>query len=110
MNRHLGSTVAALILVALWTTPCFATETPRSLWVKAKCALCHGEDGRGDTQSGRQVKVRDLRLEGTQKKSDEDLSKAVRGGHNKMPSFKTRLTKEEVSTLVFRIRDFAKEK
>ena len=63
MTRKLVHAVVLMILVAAWTMPCFAEETPGTLWVTAKCALCHGEDGRGNTPSGKQMNVRDLRAE-----------------------------------------------
>ena len=109
MTRTFGPAIAVSILVASWTTPCLAAETPHALWVKAKCALCHGEDGRGDTPSGRQTGVPDLRSDEIQKKSDEELSKAVGGGHKKMPSFKNRLTNEQVAKLIAYVRDLAKK-
>ena len=109
MTRKLVHAVVLMILVAAWTMPCFAEETPGTLWVTAKCALCHGEDGRGNTPSGKQMNVRDLRADEIQKKSDEELSKTVSGGHKKMPSFRNRLTAEQVSKLVSYVRDFARK-
>ena len=76
MTRTLGPAIAVSILVVVLTAPCLAAETPHALWVKAKCALCHGEDGRGDTPSGKQTHVPDLRSDEVQKKSDEELAKA----------------------------------
>ena len=32
-------------------------QDPKELFAKSKCVLCHGEDGRGDTEKGRKFKA-----------------------------------------------------
>ncbi len=87
-----------------------AGDTPHMLWVKAKCALCHGEDGSGNTEAGRSKKVRDLRSPEIQKMTDAELTSAIRAGHASMPGFGGQLTTQQVATLVTYIRGLAKPK
>lgn len=106
-----------LVLVTALAAMFFATgapaeDTPKGLWLKVKCALCHGEDGSSNTPQGKKTGAPDLRADEIQKLSDDELASRVEEGHAKMPSFKIQLTKDQVKMLVFYIRelDGAKKK
>ena len=75
---------------------------------KAKCAACHGSDGKGETSMGKTMKARDFASEAVQKMSDTDLADAISKGKGKMPAYKT-LTPDQVKGLVAYIRSFAKK-
>ena len=75
---------------------------------KAKCAMCHGPDGKGETSTGKMMKAGDFASEAVQKMSDADLSDAISKGKGKMPAYKT-LTPDQVKGLVTYIRSFAKK-
>lgn len=98
--------VAAAVLAA---PKAEAQDTPRGLWLKVKCALCHGEDGASNTPQGKKTGAPDLRVPEIQDLSDDELSKRVEEGHAKMPSFKIQLSKEQVRSLVFYIREIGKK-
>jgi mono/diheme cytochrome c family protein len=101
--------IATLVLFMLALSPgAFAVEPVAALWTKAKCALCHGKDGSGDTKQGKEMKVPDLRSEAVQKLTDDEIAKAVAGGHLRMPAFSTQLKPDEVRLLTQFIRDLAK--
>jgi mono/diheme cytochrome c family protein len=76
---------------------------------KAKCAMCHGADGKGETATGKAMKVKDFASEEVQKMSDEDLSEVISKGKGKMPAYKT-LTPEQVKDLAAYVRAFVKKK
>ena len=97
-----------LVLAILLLPVTASASSAAQLWVKAKCALCHAKDGSGNTDTGRKLKVRDLRLPEVQKLSDDEMTKAVQGGHDRMPGFKSQTSEAEVRLLVTRIRDLAK--
>jgi hypothetical protein len=101
-----------LTLLAIVATPHAATaaETPRGLWVKMKCALCHGEDGAGNTPAGKQKGVPDLRTDAVQSLKDEELLKPVVQGHAGMPPIQAKLSKEHSTLLVMYIRSLAAKK
>ena len=53
-----------------------------------QCATCHGKKGRGDGPSSTMVKARDLSAPEWQASvSDEQLTKVIREGKDKMPAF-----------------------
>jgi mono/diheme cytochrome c family protein len=86
-------------------------EHPSALF-KEYCIKCHGENGRGDTAKGRQLMARDFTDEEFQSsKRDADLIKTVTNGHEDMPPFGKKLTKEQIESLVKNdVRGFAKKK
>ncbi len=93
----------ALLLIAS-STPLFAADPPKQVWLKAKCAICHAVDGSGNTDEGRKRATPDLRSEQVQKKSDQELAADIREGHSRMPSFKVQLDDQQITFLVSYIR------
>jgi cytochrome c6 len=106
-----GIAVAALVLAAIAVagTPAKADAAAAEATFKAKCAMCHGPDGKGETATGKTMKVKDFTSEEVQKMSDVDLSAAISSGKGKMPAYKT-LTAEQVKDLVAYIRTLGKKK
>ena len=94
----------ALFALLLAAPAAWAAETPKDVWLKAKCALCHGLDGSGNTETGRKFKTPDLRLPKTQNLDDAALAKGIAGGHEKMPSFQKQVSAAHVKLLIAYIR------
>ena len=97
-----------LAWIGFLSTPVKANNTGEATY-KAKCAMCHGADGKGETATGKTMKVKDFASEEVQKMSDEDLSEVISKGKGKMPAYKT-LTPEQVKELVAHVRAFGKKK
>ncbi len=74
----------------------------------AKCAKCHGKDGKGVEKLAKTLKVEigKLNLTGkeTVKATDAALVKVTLGGRKKMPKFQGKLSPEEVQGLVQYLR------
>jgi cytochrome c6 len=77
---------------------------------KAKCAMCHGADGSGNTPAGKAMKARDLASSEVQSETDAQLTDIVTNGKNKMPAYKGKLTDDQIKGLIAYIRDLAKKK
>ena len=75
---------------------------------KAKCAPCHGADGKGQTPMGKAVKAQDLGSEAVQKQSDAQLTEIVNNGKGKMPGYKGKLTDAQIKELVSFMRTLKK--
>jgi len=71
---------------------------------KAKCAMCHGADGKGDTSMGKMMKIRDLSSADVQSQSDADLNGIITNGKGKMPKYDGKLTADQINDLVKYIR------
>jgi cytochrome c6 len=71
---------------------------------KAKCAMCHGPDGKGQTAMGKTLNLKDLGSAEVQSQSDADLTNTVTNGKGKMPKYDGKLTKDQISDVVKYIR------
>jgi mono/diheme cytochrome c family protein len=102
-------TIGAVVLTAIGflSAPAKAENTSEATY-KAKCAACHGPDGKGETTTGKAMKVKDFASEDVRKMSDADLSDAISKGKGKMPPYKT-LTADQVKDLLGYVRAFAKK-
>ncbi len=105
MKRRVLFVLSALILL---TSSVLGAETPRTAWINAKCALCHGMDGAGQTDTGKKVHTPDLRTPQVQDQTDEALGVSIAGGHARMPSFRKQADAERVRLLVAYIREIGK--
>lgn len=85
------------------------------LW-KARCSSCHGADGRGQTETGKKLKLPDFTSPGWQAKTTDDFIrnrvtnglKETRDGVDKeMPAFKDELQPEHVEAIIALIRGLA---
>jgi cytochrome c6 len=94
--------------LALWSTPAAADDAAATY--KAKCAMCHGADGKGDTQVGKKMGIHDFASPEVQKMNDEELIAATTKGKNKMPSYENKLSAAQIKELVAYIRQLAKGK
>ena len=77
---------------------------------KARCALCHGEDGRGQTNLGKQLKAFDLNSPKVQKNSNAQLKQVILQGKGNMPPFQAQLNAEQVNEILKYVRHFGKKK
>jgi mono/diheme cytochrome c family protein len=102
-------TAIAFVMVAVaGSTPLVAQDGP-SLY-KARCAMCHGADGKGETPIGKKMNIRDLGSPEVQKQTDAELTTIVSKGKAKMPAFEGKLTGEQIAQLVAHIRELGKKK
>ncbi len=98
-NRWIGrlaGVATGLVVSVFLGVPAKADNSAAEATYKAKCALCHGPDGKGETATGKTMKVKDFTSEEVQK------------GKGKMPAYKT-LTPEQVKGLLDYIRSLAKK-
>ncbi len=95
---------------AVMTASAAAADDAGKMTFEANCSVCHGEDGSGDTPIGMSLMIPDLRSDDVQKLSDAELIAIVTNGKDPMPSFKDKLTADEIKGVVGYVRTFAKKK
>jgi cytochrome c6 len=106
MNKKtlIAALVAALIPLAARAE---ADKKTERLW-KAKCASCHGADGKADTEQGKNMAIGDFTAAAWQKgHTDAQIKVAINDGvkrekngkQQEMDPFKEKLTPEQVDQL-----------
>ena len=75
---------------------------------KAKCQMCHGATGMGDTPAGKSMGAIPFNSPALVKASDADLIAATTSGKGKMPAYKAQLTAPQVAAVVAYIRTLQK--
>jgi mono/diheme cytochrome c family protein len=108
--------LALSLILAQSPTPAPAPVAPqpegKKLFTKAKCIKCHGEDGKGDTDKGQELKAPDFTSPGFRKEAtDDEMTDVILNGSKDhktlkilMPPYKDKLTQEEVQVLVRYVR------
>jgi mono/diheme cytochrome c family protein len=99
----LGLTGALLLGASLMGSPAKADVAAAEATFKAKCAGCHGADGKGKEM----MKTRDLASADVQKQSDADLTTIITKGKGKMPAYGS-LAPDQVKDIVAFIRSLKK--
>ena len=102
-----------LMIILLIAVPVFALSLPKATAARshvgenifrAKCAVCHGIDGAGETANGKKLRVPDLRSNRVQELSDDDLLDVVTNGKREMPSFGKKYRSDQLQQVVSYIR------
>lgn len=111
MKRTMWIAVLSAALLPLAARAEVDKKTERT-W-KAKCASCHGADGKGQTDQGAKMGIADYTTAAWQKsKTDDDIKKAITGGVNRekggkkqeMEGFAEKLPAEQIDQLVAYVR------
>lgn len=74
----------------------------------AKCAMCHGADGGGNTAMAKKLGIRDLKSEAVQSQSDAALLGIITKGKAKMPPYEKSLGADKCKELVAYVRKLGK--
>lgn len=83
----------------------------REIYAK-DCEACHGPKAEGGLAKvdNKQIKVPSLRADHAIKHTDEKLTKTITTGEEEMPSFKDKLTADEINLMVRYIRKVVQAK
>jgi mono/diheme cytochrome c family protein len=100
----LNRSIAAIVWLAACTIAPAHAQGPGADTFKTRCAMCHGVDGKANTPAGKAFKAASLRDPMVVNASDDELVVIVKNGKNKMPSFKDKLTDDQVKAVIAYIR------
>lgn len=92
-------------VIALCNTSALAQDAAGTF--KAKCAMCHGADGKG-SPIGLKMGAHDFTSADVQKQTDAQLTEIITKGKNKMPAYEGKLKDTEIKDLVTFIRSLKK--
>src|SRR5215813_2032125 len=94
---------ASLAGVFLLSVAAKGDDKSASLY-KAKCAVCHGAAGKGDSPAGKNMGVVSFSDPKVAGKSDAELKDVIEKGKNKMPAYGKSLKPDEIQGLVAFLR------
>jgi cytochrome c6 len=97
----------AIVYFAAFTLTTRAQDSGADTY-KAKCQMCHGADGLGNTPVGKMAKIVSLKDPTVINANDADLIAVVTNGKNKMPPNKGKLTEDQITAVVAYIRTLQK--
>ena len=105
-NRMAGIPIAlCLASTFLLSTHAKADTAATEATYTAKCASCHGADGKGKEA----LKTQDFASAAVQSMSDAELTAVITDGKGKMPAYYKSLKPDRVKDLVAYIRSFGKK-
>lgn len=118
MNLITVGALAGIVFVTMLPGRAFGEVDKKILrtW-KAKCASCHGEDGKGATEQGKKMGVRDMSsAEFAKATTDAKMTDAIANGvkqtkdgkTQQMEPYKDKLKPEDISALVAYVKSFKK--
>ncbi len=113
MKRRIVSTVRAVLTLAaaIFALAASARAQDAPALFKARCSVCHGADGSGNSAMGKTLGAPDLHSDAIQKQTDTQLIDAITNGvGKKMPAFKDKLTDAQIKNLVGYIRDLVRKR
>jgi mono/diheme cytochrome c family protein len=109
-NMNVRSSAIATVLAVVLMGPLAVSAQSAAGTYKAKCAGCHGADGKGNTAPGKALGVHDFSSAGVTKMSDTDLMTIVSSGKNKMPAYGESLKDTEIKDMVAYVRELGQRK
>lgn len=98
-------TLLAFAMMAICTSSVAAQDAAATF--KAKCAMCHGADGKG-SPTGIKMGAHDWTSADVQKLTDAQLTEIITKGKGKMPIYEGKLKDTEIKDLVAFIRTLKK--
>ena len=106
MKSNVGIAVLSVLSLSL-AVSAVAQNTGEANY-KAKCAMCHGADGTGNTPVGKSMKIRSLKSPEDVKETDAQLFKQTKEGVGKMQGYGGKLTDAQIQDVVTWIRTLQK--
>jgi cytochrome c6 len=92
---------AMLFVVLIFSCRISLAQNSGADMFKAKCEMCHGADGRGNTQMGKALGIVPYNAPDVLKLKDADLAAVIKNGkNNKMPPFGAQLTDAQIKDVV----------
>ena len=108
MKKVLSGIVAVAVLCLAGSVVRAQDKANGEKVYKAKCASCHGPDGKGETAAGKVTKARDICSAEVKKETDAAWTDIIVKGKNKMPSYDKKVTDAEVKDVIAYMRSLCK--
>ena len=107
MTKRVRSNVALAAILAMAGVVGFAQSGGEATY-KSKCASCHGATGMADSGAGKSLKIKPVNDPDVKAMSEADMIKVTTDGKGKMPSYKGKLTDDQIKDAVGYYRTLGK--
>jgi cytochrome c6 len=94
-------------VAAVLAMPAFAEDSGADIY-KARCLMCHGDDGTANTPAGKLFKAALFSDPAIVKIPDADRLPIVKKGKDKMPAFADKLSDDQIKAVLAYIRTLEK--
>jgi cytochrome c6 len=92
---------AVIVFVIFCLSRTSLAQAPGADTFKAKCEMCHGADGLGNTPMGKALVVKPYKAPDVLKLKDPELTVIIKNGKNgKMPAFNGQLTDAQIKDVL----------
>jgi mono/diheme cytochrome c family protein len=108
MKKLLSGIVAVAVLCLAGSLVMAQDKANGEKVYKAKCASCHGPDGKGETAAGKVTKARDICSAEVKKETDAAWTDIIVKGKDKMPSYDKKITDADVKDVIAYMRSLCK--
>lgn len=108
MRKFIQKTAVLGVALLATGTMSFAQSGGEATY-KAKCQMCHGATGAGDTPAGKSMKVKAFKDPEVAKMSDSAMIALTKNGQGKMPAYKDKLSDAQIKDVVAYIRTLEKK-
>lgn len=89
-----------MVVLALATSSAAFAQSGGEATYKAKCQMCHGATGNGDTPAGKAMQAKSFSDPAVAKLSEAAQMNIVKNGQGKMPAYKDKLTDAQIKDVV----------
>lgn len=107
MVKVMGKFAVLCSLTAALAAPALAQDPGADLY-KARCLMCHGDDGTANTPAGKAFKAASFSDPAIIKIPDADRLAIVKKGKDKMPQFGDKLTDDQIKAVLAYVRTLQK--
>lgn len=107
MTKKMRSQVVLALVVSLAGSVSFAQSDGATTY-KAKCAMCHGATGMADSGAGKSMKIKPVNDPDVKAMTEAQMITITTDGKGKMPSFKGKLTDDQIKQSVDFYRSLGK--
>ena len=106
MKIQTAITLAALMAAS---TMGALAQGPGADTYKAKCAMCHGADGKGETPAGKAMKAVSFSSPEVARMSETELAAVTKNGKGKMPAYAGKLTDAQIKEVAAYVKTLEKK-
>jgi cytochrome c6 len=107
MKMRTGIMLVAIMAATTMTTA-FAQGSGADTY-KAKCAMCHAADGKGNPSMVKAMGVKPLDSPEVVKASDAELIASTKNGKGKMPAYAGKLSDGQIKDVITYVRTLQKK-